>query len=63
VLPQVEWKMNITKYARIKEQTKLLWVFQSASCFTSSALIMRKLEKKQQSQVQTIQRTVRWQKR
>jgi len=48
--------MNYIRYTKLREYTKLLsnliWCF-----FTSSTLTMRKSAKKQQSQVQTIQRT------
>ena len=56
-VPQVEWKMKYIKYTKRRMcQTflsNLIWSF-----FTSSALTMRKSAKNQQSQAQTIQRTV-----
>jgi len=57
-VPHVEWKVNLYQLHRTKRiyQTflsNIIWYL-----FTSSALIMTKSAKKQQSQVQTIQITV-----
>jgi len=53
-----EMENDEIKYTKLREYTKLFSVIYSGIFFTSRALIIRKSAKKQQSQIQTIQRTI-----